>query len=299
MKPPGSLPEPSASWARADWRGEPAWTSVHGEVRATVSESRSRLIYLGALDGSLNLLNAPWPQVLPGKDDPCPNQGGHRFWLGPQHRWVWPPPTEWEFAASQAASVNGAVLVLHQARLDPQYPSLIREYAWEDRRLRCTVRWADNGRRYFGLHVVAVDTPLETRVRLGKSAAAPEGVVAARMVDPEPPIRLPHPALAIHDGFPIVRSGIQRAKLGFVPQTLVVDRAGGWQLAVEPGPYAEADGESPDHGLLSQVWVGEAGCELAELEQLTPHLRGDPTGQCFSTIFIRATPPARPNLIPA
>lgn len=293
MMQPVPSSDSSATWEKTIWRGESAWQSVRGGVGAIVSEARTRLIYLGAPDGSQNLLNAPWPQVLPGRDNPWPNQGGHRFWLGPQHRWVWPPPTEWEYAAVSSASADHGVLVLRHARLDPSYPALTREYAWDGPRLRCTVRWVDDGRRYFGLHVVAVDTPFAITAHLEPSAAAPAGLVVARMVDPEPPLQLPHPAIAVDADRAIVTAGIRKIKLGFASQSLAIERPGGWRLAVQPGPCSQANGEMPDHGYLSQVWVGDDSFDLAELEQLTPHLRGDANAFCSTTIFIEATPPRR------
>jgi len=293
MSPVLSSSESPASWERSVWRGESAWVSVRDGVGAIVSEARSRLIYLGAPDGALNLLNAPWPRVLPGKDNPWPNQGGHRFWLGPQHRWGWPPPTEWEYAAVSSACIAQGLLVLRHAHLDPAYPALTREYTWDGSRLRCTVRWADDGRRYFGLHVVAVDTPFAITVRLEPSAAAPAGLIAARMIDPEPPLRLPHPAIAVEADRATVTAGICKAKLGFAPQPLAIERPGGWRLAVHPGPCSQANSEMPDHGYLSQVWVGDDSGDLAELEQLTPHLGADAGDTCSTTIFIEATPPKR------
>lgn len=291
MPPSAATSDLLVGWDRASWRGEPAWTSVRSGVRATVSETRARLIYLGAADGSVNLLNAPWPHRRPDALHPWPNQGGHRFWLGPQHRWVWPPPAEWEYAAARSVSAQGGLLTVEHQHLDPAYPALMREYGWADSRLRCTVRWTDNGARYFGLHVVAIDTPFRVTARLAPCADAPTGLVAARMTEPEAPVTLPQPAIVIDDGHATVHGGRQRAKFGFVPQPLAIERPSGWSLTVHPGPASTAEAEAPDHGYLSQVWVGEEGCELAELEQLTPHLRGDEFGRCASTIFIEATPP--------
>ncbi|MFT3784375.1 MAG: hypothetical protein QM790_20385 [Nibricoccus sp.] len=284
----------TATWEKAEWQGETAWISVNEGVRAVVTEARSRLIYLGASDGSFNLLNAPWPQVLPSKDHPWPNQGGHRFWLGPQYRWVWPPPTEWEYAACLSAAAKDGVLTVHHAHVNKEYPALTREYAWEGKRLRCTVRWKDDGHAYFGLHVVAVNTPFEITARLQKTPEAPAGFVVARMVDPEKPIQLPHPSIALHDETATVHGGIKQIKLGFSSQPLTIDRPKGWKLSVIPGPCSVATSEVADQGYLSQVWVGNETHDLAELEQLTPVLKGDASGQCSSTIYIEATPPPAP-----
>jgi hypothetical protein len=109
------------------------------------------------------------------------------------------------------------------------------------------------------------------------------------MVDPEPAIQLPHPSISLIGGHATVRGGIRQVKLGFVPQTLAVERADGWSLSIHPGPFRGTGGASPDHGYLSQVWVGDGSANFAEVEQLTPHLHGDASGTCSSTIFIEAS----------
>lgn len=60
-----------------------------------------------------------------------------------------------------------------------------------------------------------------------------------------------------------------------------------------PGPSSVATRTCPDQGYLSQVWVGDKTHDLAELEQLTPQLKGDASGNCSSTIYIEATAPTR------
>jgi hypothetical protein len=281
----------TTTWEKSEWQGESVWVSSQGAIRAIVTETRSRLIYFGSIDGSLNLLNAPYPQVTPGKNNPSPNQGGHRFWLGPQNRWVWPPLTEWEYAAVQDASSEAGVLTLHHAQLNKDYPAITREYAWEENRLRCTAHWQNNGHSYFGMHVVAVNTPFVITAHLEKTKAVPSGLVVARMVDPEIPIRLPHPSIEINADTATVRSGIKRVKLGFSSQSLTIERPHGWKLSVQPGPSTAATDEAPDQGYLSQIWVGDKTDDLAELEQLTPYLKGDDKGRCSSTIYLEATPP--------
>ena len=283
----------TATWKKTTWQGEPAWSSSQNNVLAIVTEARARLIYLGACDGSFNLINAPLPLLRPSQDNPWPNQGGHRFWLGPQSRWVWPPPTEWEYAALQSATANAGVLTLQHAHVNKNYPALTREYVWEGNRLRCTVRWQDDGRPYFGIHVVAVNTPFVITTHLEKTKDVSAGLVVARMVDPESPIHLPHPSVTIEGDHATIRGEIKSVKLGFVQQPLTIERPRGWKLSVQPGPNTVATSDAPDQGYLSQVWVGDKTHDLAELEQLTPQLKGDTSGQCTSTIYIEATPPAR------
>jgi hypothetical protein len=281
----------TATWNKIVWKSEVAWASAQGGVQAVVSEPRARLIYLGSSDGSCNLLNAPLPLASPGKDNPWPNLGGHRFWLGPQTRWIWPPPSEWEYTAAHDVTTHDGVLILHHAHLNPEYPAITREYAWEGNRLRCTARWPDDGRPYFGIHVLAVDTPVEMTARLEKTDFAPAGLVVAQIKDLEVPIRLPHPSITLHDQSATVRSGIKTVKLGFVPQPLTISRPHGWSLSVHPGPYASATCGSPDHGYVSQIWAGDKTHDFNELEQLTPYLKGDDSGRCFSTIYLEAVPP--------
>ena len=277
------------TWEKSLWQGETAWVSVQGNVRAAISTARARLIYLGAADGSYNLLNAPAPRPADGQ-----NQGGHRFWLGPQYRWTWPPLKEWEFsAADQVTARADGTLVMAQPQLDKSYPALTREYAWEGARLRCTVRWPSDGRPYFGLHVIPVDAPMEIRTKLVKWDEAPLGLVNARMVDPVPAFALPHPSVGVAGDTATIRSGIHVAKLGFAPQALTIARPQGWTLSVAPGPYEGVALGAADQGYLSQVWVGNAEHNLAELEQLSPYLIGDASGHCASTIYIEATPPTR------
>jgi hypothetical protein len=285
-------PAADSPWAKVPWRGEAAWTATRGPVRAVVTEARCRLIYLGSLDGATNLLNAPYPREPASAGDPSPNQGGHRFWLGPQTRWKWPPPGEWEYSPAAAAAAAGPVLTMVQQHFDPGYPALAREYAWEGARLRCTVRWRYEGRPYFGIHVIPVDVPVSVQARLVKSDGVPAGAVAAEMAVPEPTLAFPHPSVAVNGDLATVSSGIKTLKIGFAPQALTVARRGGWTLSVLPGPSEGVVLGAPDHGYLSQVWVGAAQVPLAELEQLSPCLTGDAQGRCASTIYLEATAPS-------
>jgi len=274
-------------WHKSTWHGEAAWYSDSGDCRAIVSEMRCRLIYLGPVDGSLNLLCAPARTPQPDAKESSPNWGGHRFWLGPQKRWIWPALPEWEHGACAAASAKDGVLSLQHAQRNTEYPALTREYAWEQDRLRCTVRWKDDGRPYYGMHVIAVDTPYQLNARLLAWDEVPEGLVEARMEAPVTKGILPNPALTVSGNEVHVQAGIRRVKTAFFPQPLVTTRQQGWTLRMLPGENQGTPLASPDLGYLTQVWVG-AYEDFAELEQLTPFLKGDASGTCASTMYLSA-----------
>lgn len=290
IRSPGSAA--ASLWQATIWQDEPAWRSSNGSALAIVTMQRARLIYLGATNGSHNLLNAPSPQVLPTPTDRWPNQGGHRFWLGPQKDWIWPPLREWEFSPAASSRTDGPALILQQPHFDLHYPPITREYAWEGDRLRCTARWLDHGRPAFGMHVIPVDLPFVARARLRRTNRAPAGLVEVTIEGPVVDVLLPHPTVTLNDEVATVRAGVQTLKLGFAVQPLTVERREGWQLSVAPGPHAGIAHELPDHGYLSQIWVGGPEHDLAELEQLTPYLRGNAQGTCASTIYLEAIPPA-------
>lgn len=275
-------------WQQTRWRDEAAWSSTCGAVQAIVSEARQRLIYLGAADGTQNLLNAP--ATAPA--DNQSNRGGHRFWLGPQKRWKWPPVADWEYSAAHAVQLQHNSLVLQHPQQDPDYPAITREYAWVDHQLRCTTRWIDPLGEFFGMHVIAVDVPMAGSAQLVRCPQVPLGLIHVQIDDAATGGFLPHPAVALVGDRAIVHSGEAPLKLGFVRQPLTIDRAAGWRLSVQPGPHHGTVGHLPDHGYLTQVWVGGPEYDFAELEQLTPYLRSEGPVACASTLFLAAIPPA-------
>lgn len=280
-------------WAPTEFLGEKAWASKQGAVLAVVSEARGRLIYLGKGDGSLNLLSAPAVRAAPTNADSSPNWGGHRFWLGPQARWIWPPLTDWEYSAAARVSVEDAVLKLEFPRANCDYPALAREYAWQGTRLRATVRWKDDGRAYYGMHVFALQAPAEIIATTRKSAEFPAGFVSVRLDGYDVSGFLPHKAVREENGRVWLRSGLAKsAKYAFPVQTLSVPRADGWVLELHPGPSEGVPVGSSDGGFLSQAWIGDASGAFSEIEQLSPLLLGDERGLCSSSCFVEAVPPA-------
>lgn len=277
------------NWTKTRWNDEPAWTSTHAGVRAIVSEKRCRLVHLGPEGEAVNLLSAPARPATANAGDPAPNQGGHRFWLGPQSRWKWPPVADWEFSAAAKVSVEGSVLHLEHPHAEKRYPAMTREYAWEGARLRCTVRWAGGAEPFYAMHVVAVNAPTVLEGRLHAWDRVPLGVVGIRGDTPNVNSPLPHPAVTVSGGRARARSGVDTAKLGFFPQTLTVSEKG-WLLHLHPGPAAGIPLESPDYGYLSQIWVGPPSYGFAEIEQLTPFLLAAEDGRCASTVFLEVMP---------
>jgi len=277
-------------WQKTTWNDEPAWLSKNGAQEAIVSEARSRVIYLGPASGDHNLLSAPVPKSVPTGTVVAPNWGGHRFWLGPQSRWGWPPIADWEFSAAQNAVNNSSnELVLTEVHHDARYPAIERIYAWEGDRLRCTARWRAGDKPYYGMHVVAIDVPAEIEPSLAPWEHVPLGLVGVRGDNPNAINPLPHPAVVVKDGHADIKSGIAVGKFGFYPQALSVKR-GDWTLLVHNGPVEGTPIESPDFGYLTQLWVGDARSTFCELEQITPFLLPDAQGWCGSTIYLQATP---------
>ncbi len=277
----------SLEWQKTTWNNEPAWVAQNGAQEAIVSEARSRVIYIGPASGDHNLLSAPVPKAAPTPKIFAPNWGGHRFWLGPQSRWGWPPNTDWEFSAAQNVAMKGSELVITEVHHDLRYPSIQRVYVWEGEHLRCTARWRGGDKPYYGMHVVAIDVPAEIAPRLASWERVPFGLVAVRGDNSNATDPLPHPAITLKDGRAIAKSGIAVGKFGFYPQTLSV-RRGAWTLLVQNGPVEGTPIESPDFGYLTQLWVGDEHATFCELEQITPFLLPDDHGWCGSTIYLEA-----------
>ena len=278
-----------ASWISTQFIGAPAWEAQCGAVKAVVSEARARLLYFGSVDGSCNLLCCPENTTSSSPGQPTSNWGGHRFWLGPQKRWVWPPLSDWEFSPAASVSSSGGVLHLTHPSTASDYPTITREYAFEAGRLRCTASWKDDARLYYGMHVIAVDVPAAFTFKLSKSQERPAGLVSVLLDGYDTRSLGLHPAFREMNGLGELVSGTsEKAKVGVFPQPLQIRREGGWLLSLHPGPHAGAAVGCSDSGFLSQVWVGDTTCVFAEMEQISPFLAGDGMGQCSSTCYLEA-----------
>lgn len=281
-----SLSAADAEWRSTKWHDEAAWVSTHGKLKAIVSVDRSRLIFFGPAESETNLINAPWPKNQPSEKEISPNWGGLRFWLGPQSRWIWPQPKDWEFSAADQVEAKGAHLILHESHRDPKYPQIVRDYSWDGDRLRCEVRWQKGEQPFYAMHVLPIDLPAEVNVQLQPWEDVPQGFVLIKDFKPvaNPPA---HPSIELNGSTARLKTGVMMAKFGFAPQPLSA-RLKGYVLTLSPGPLHGTAVESPDYGYHTQVWVGGPNVTFCEIEQITPFLLPAEDGWCGSTVFVEA-----------
>lgn len=274
-----------ADWQPVEWRGGSAWVSETDAGRAIVSEARGRLVHFGPAESDLNLLNEV-EAVEPYRDGADSNNwGGHRFWLGPQKTWVWPPNPDWEFSAARSVEVTGSRLVVTMPDSEDDFPGLVREYFWERDRLGCRVSWSGTDRPFYGMHVFAVPAGTRPVVRPIDTVDVPLGLVK---VTHDLPVRLenlPPGARATSAGALEFQPDAEAIKLGFPPQDLE-GRGAGWSLLVSPARVTGRIIHPPDFGFLTQIWVCPEGGDFLELEQISPYLVPEDGGTASSLVFL-------------
>lgn len=274
-------------WTPTTWNGEPAYQSRQGDILAIVSLSRARLMHFGpAEQPNLNLLNDPGLQQ-PADRSSYLNWGGHRFWLGPQKRWRWPPSHDWEFSPAIEHRANGADLILVLPHTDKPYPRVERVYRWREGQLECAGRWQASDEPWYAMHVVAVDPLQELSLKTTPTPEAPLGFVRVTQEEPITEGLLPHPALSPQNGRLHISPRAESLKLGFPIQTIRYEKSG-YTLLVAHGHYHGAVLSAPDHGFLTQIWFGKpSDATFSELEQISPFLQPDPeTGWAEHAILL-------------
>lgn len=236
-----------------------------------MSLDRGRLSYFGTREETHNLLYAPSGPDLAQLH----TWGGHRFWLGPQKSWArnWPPPSDWELAPSRLWHVSGAKLFLTVSHNDPSLPQLYREYDWDGAAFRVNGAWS--GGQYQAIHIFQLPVTASVEVSESPTKKSPQGFALL-------PIGSRKDIMLHFAGLPLMVDKIDKGKLrvqnikveeklGFSPQTLVV-KEGEWGFLLERGPIEGTVVRTPDHGFLSQVYVGDALNPYLEAEQLSPVL---------------------------
>ncbi|MEZ5275721.1 MAG: hypothetical protein R3F07_05025 [Opitutaceae bacterium] len=277
-----------AVWKETVWRGEAAHEARTEEWRAIVSSHRGRLVHFGPVEDGSNLLyeSPEAAALLPGGD--FPEWGGHRFWLGPQKSWEWPPHPDWEYSPAAEVVVEGERLVVVMPRTDDHYPKLTREYFWSGDRLGCLVRWSVTDRPYYAMQIFAVPSSTRVEAEPVPTVDVPLGFVRVTWDFPERPAVLPPGAVAEPGGLLVLRPAGESVKLGFPPQKLrgVSDR---FILQVSPAATTGRVIHPPDAGFLSQVWVCSAGGAVVEIEQISPYLLPD-GDEASSLVFLEGIP---------
>lgn len=277
----------TGDWRRDTWRGESAWVSESSGWRAVVSEARGRLIeFAEAEAGAPNLLQAPEDR------DAALAYGGHRAWLGPQRDWKvsWPAPRDWEWSASASVAARGAVLELRMPRTDADYPELVRTYAWSGHQLLMGLSWRAEGTRHFqAIHILQMSGCTVARLPVQDTAWLPFGY---GVIDPDQsrlviPQDGDHPSVARTGGQLLVQRSTRMVKLGFTPQSLEA-YSRGYRVRLHPHSHRGELLDAPDAGLVTQVFLGDLGFELVEIEQLSPRLGPDEEGWAEFVVRLEA-----------
>ena len=279
-------------WKEIEWRGEPAWESAASGWRAVVSAGRARLVHFGPVDSGHNLLHEVEVAEPFREGGPFPDWGGHRFWLGPQKSWEWPPHPDWEYSAAADIRILEDRLVVVMRDSDGLHPGLVREYFWLAGRLGCRVSWSDTDRPYYAMHVFAVPATTRVRVRPIPTVDVPLGFVRVTWDFPERPGSLPPGAETGPDGRLVLRPAATASKLGFPPQELEGDSEVG-RLVISPAVTTGRVIHPPDAGFLTQAWICPEGGAFIELEQISPYLLPE-NGPASSLVFLDGIGPGAP-----
>jgi len=268
---------PAADWHRTAWQGEKAWKSTSSGWTAIVSEERSRLVSLAESDHGENLLYVSTKAAV--------SWGGHRCWLGPQSKWKkgWPPSDDWEASAAAHVKAAGSLLTITHPHSDSSYPRLIRSYQWRRGVLHCNLIW--QGGCHHAIHILQVPRWSVIHLQRAISKAFPLGYGMPPVFGPVETLDdvAIKPDVGRADGDRMeLRHANLAEKIAVAPQELTAD-IGNYQLKMRPGAVSGVTAAAPDHGLLTQVFVGDLENSFIELEQLSRYVKD---GRAASEILI-------------
>lgn len=270
------------TWKPTTWTSAPAWTAEVGQATVIVAPAVGRLVWFGPTGGG-NLLFMP-----PGGSIPVGGSvlhGGHQCWLGPQARWVWPPPAAWE-AGALTCEIAGARLTLHLPA-DPKGPALTRTYTIEGDTLRCSLSWADADRGWHAMHVVQV--PKTMVVDPVTAKATPEVPNGCRFAVDRLGDVLPEGCT--RDGDRLTLRAEKAGGKAFLPQQDLRGRLDGWILAVLPGGTHGKPAGLADLGMSTQVMLTIAESPYIELEQCSDLLLPGEDGIASVDMLLRLERP--------
>jgi hypothetical protein len=271
-------------WHATHWNGEEAAASTNAGWTAIVSIDRARLVWFGPV-GGMNLLFS-----TTSRNDPA-GWGGHRLWLGPQREWpkIWPPPEAWEHSRAKSVSLDQH----HRLRLDlfeagNGWPKLARTYRWHGSDLICGAEIEGGTRPAQVIQIVQIPQSSHVHVAAFPDAFAPRGYVrlpAGTVQELTTEFQPPSQVSGIGHLLELHHNGIVE-KLGFAPEVLGAND-GPWKLGVARGAHSGRTESEPDHGYLSQVFLGSHE-PFIELEQLSPMFAAKETATF--EIVLRAVP---------
>lgn len=264
------LPASIASdWKETTWQGEKAWESTSSGWTAVVSAERSRLVAITDAATGENLLFA-----TPTKD--AVSWGGHRCWLGPQSGWKanWPPPVDWEASAADQVVASGTLLTVTHPRTDGAFPVLLRTYQWREGVLHCDLRW--QGGRHHAIHILQLPPWSLVHVRRAVTKDLPLGYAWPQTSKPFETLTdvvLPAGISRVDGDAVTLWHANLSAKVAFTPQEISAE-IGKYQLKMRRGTVSGVTENSPDFGLLTQVYLGDWQNPFVEIEQLSPYADG-------------------------
>lgn len=271
-------------WRATTWMDEPAYAAAADGWVATVSVARGRLVDLRRTGGG-NLLYVPVP-APPFQEQFSIPWGGHMVWLGPQQRWVWPPPRAWEFSPAAQVVTEGGTLELILPHDDPALPAVSRRYAWREGALHCTVAWRGGAQHWFGWHILQLGRDWAIRLPTAPRDDVPQGfaIEAGKVVD-----RAPAPDAAwwrAGDGIGIRGIAGMPSRKYLAPAAPITVERGGVRLTLSPATSAGIRVGPGADGLEAQVMVGQ-DAHYIEIEQCSAML--DAADGAAATITILPT----------
>lgn len=213
-----------------------------------------------------------------------PPLGGHILWLGPQSLWHWPPPLDWQSLDAIAPCSRGTTLHLRHTHSDHRLPRLLRSYAWHGEELVCSSEW-EGSESLHAVHILQIPQQFIVYASVCKELESGFAMFEGYNLE-----RFPSPPLGVvTDGESLrIRYTGESSKFALAPQTLRAVR-GTCALEMSPCLFHPTRQNSPDQGLITQVWRGNAELPFLEIEQLSEwHRRSDGTQSTIRLKMIRA-----------
>ncbi len=278
----------TTAWSTTTWRGERAYALSSGRWLAIVSVDRGRLVHFGPVAEGKNLL------FEVASRETKFSWGGHRVWLGPQSLWGWPPPDAWERSAAEQVRVTGDRLELLMPDAGRGFPRLTRIYESAGESLACRVAVAGGTQAVQVMQILQTPQSTTADLKPEPSAQWPRGYFrCGGAVGPSMQPEFPVPdGVQETPGHVRISFAGKSDKLAFPPQALV-SHVGAATFSLAFGESRGAELAAPDAGFYTQVYIGDAGAPVVELEQLSPQWQAGESAESSMYVDL-VTEPATP-----